>query len=116
MRATLQRAFIQANPGEDPLHSLDVARLTRMRRGHDRQFFVGEPEVVGAARLDQWQKLERLGGRSEIGDPVGIAYMCDQIAVRIDYSHRAKMDGLDAVTACDFDQRLDGRMFIQLVS
>jgi hypothetical protein len=92
---------------QDRLHGANVPVLAGVRAGHDRQRLGGAGEVVGVEppRGDERRQLERLGGRADEGELVGIAVRREELPIRRHDGNRAAMARLDAIAAGDLDQQ-----------
>ena len=88
-----KRRGIEPAGGRPGSTRLDVDVLAGVRGADHREHAVVQPERVQAARGDQRLGLERLGGRAQRRDAVGIAAAGDQRAVG------AHDHGVDAVVA-----------------
>ena len=72
--------------------------LARVRAGHDRDLGRLEIERLDAARLDERDEPERLDGRAERDQPVGVAEQADDPAGGVGLDDVAAVDALlDAV-------------------
>ena len=96
--ATGQGGLRDAGSAEDALQRSDVEVLTRMRAGHDRDLGGLEIEFLDPAGLDQRDDAERLDGRPESDQPLGIAERPDEATVDVGLDDVAPVDALlDAV-------------------
>ena len=94
-RATaLQLGGRHPDLGEHGRHLSLVLRRAFVRGAAERQLGGGEAEGVGRAALDDRDRLERLGGRAEEDDGLGISGRRDDLAARIDGDDHAVMDAL----------------------
>ena len=85
-----------ADPGaaEHGLDRPDVEVLAAVRAGHDRELGGLEVERLDAAGLDQGHDAERLDGRAQRHDPVGVAELADEPAVDVRFDDVAAVDAL----------------------
>jgi len=75
-----------------------------MRGGHDGEGIGPQAVLVEPARSHERGKLERLGGRAEEDELVGVTGRGEPLARRCDDRYRAAMPRLDAVAAGELDQ------------
>ena len=101
-----QASAVGVEPGR-PQHALDAGdmrRLAAVRRAGERELLVAEAVAVGAARLDQHQRLQRLDGRARKDRRRDVAERQHGRAVGVDHRHGAAVAALDQVAARHFDQ------------
>ena len=68
-----RKRLADAGPAEHALDRADVEVLAGVRAGHDRDLGRLEVERLDAAGLDQGDDAERLDGRAQRDDAVGVA-------------------------------------------
>ena len=100
MPAALQGVFLDAGAREHLAYERDVARLTVVAAGGEREHGRREAVGVGRAREHARHGLEGLGRRAEVGAAVGVAGVFDDEPV-LHEDVAAVVDGLDAPAAKD---------------
>ncbi len=109
--AACEGHLADAGPAEHALERPNVEILTGMRAGHDRDLGRLEIERLDPAGLDQRHDPERLDGRAQGHDAVGITDGTDQPAGRVGLDDVASMETLfDAIpNVTDEDGRVRSR-------
>ena len=99
-----ERAGVEPGRAQHALDAGDMRRLAAVRRAGERELLVAEAVAVGAARLDQHQRLQRLDGRAGKHRRRDVAERQHGRAVGVDHRHGAAVAALDQVAARHFDQ------------
>ncbi len=101
----LKDAARQSGATQDLLDEADVAVLTAVAGGHDRQRLGAQLVLVEAARCDERRELEGLCARPKVDELVRITGRGDRRAIGRNDGDRATMDRFDLVAAGDLDER-----------
>ena len=81
-----------------------MCRFTAVAGAQQRDVFIVQPELLRPARFDKWQGLQRLERGARKGQPMRVARMGQQLALRVDDGHRANVLALQRAVAGEFDE------------
>ncbi len=106
LAAAGQEGLADAGPTERALDRPDVEILAAVGAGHDRELGGLQVEGLDATGLDQRHDPERLHGRAQRHDALGVAELADEPAVDVGLDDVAAVDALlDAVAQLAHEDR-----------